>query len=106
MFIFFPVLHGLNKTRLEEQNEREREGEGRCESGGELKQHLMEIPTTTEREREKRREVAVRSYAGVMHGNIRERGEERGRRRFQPHERHDNAFTHAVAEVEMEVAGK
>ena len=53
MFIFFPVLHGLNKTRLEEQNEREREGEGRCESGGELKQHLMEIPTTTERERER-----------------------------------------------------
>ena len=49
MFVFFPVLHGPNKTRVGEgeMSEGERRGrEERCDSGGgELKQHLMEIPT-------------------------------------------------------------
>ena len=59
------------------------EREERCDrggggsSGGELKQHLMEIPTAAAGEEEKGREG---SYAGVMHGNIgtEQEGEEMG----------------------------
>ena len=64
------------------------EREERCDrggggsSGGELKQHLMEIPTAAAGEEEKEREGSgdVRSYAGVMHGNIgtEQEGEEMG----------------------------
>ena len=64
------------------------EREERCDrggggsGGGELKQHLMEIPTAAAGEEEKEREGSgdVRSYAGVMHGNIgtEREGEEMG----------------------------